>query len=123
MAQLAQLFRRGIVTPLTVEASNELAEWSLTQPARVELITIPDQAIFEEIWQTGVFQAINERCSCLIDDFEEECLRPEAVNEALEVLADKYGKAQSPGVDAFIANLTALLKGAKDRQQCVYFVF
>jgi hypothetical protein len=63
--QLSKFFRRGIVVPLTDRSAEQLSRRSVDDFATVEFLPIVDQSLFEEIWQAGVFQAINGACSTL----------------------------------------------------------
>lgn len=120
--QLSQLFRRGIVVPLTDTTAQQLAQWSVEGIVQVEYLPIPDQSLFEEIWRAGVFQAINDTCSTLISDYEEEDVRPEALGRAIAALAAKQQHIQDPDLRGFVDNLIALCQSGAEKNRPVYFV-
>jgi len=120
--QLAELFRRGVVAPLTDEAAEELAQWSSTATSQVDFLPISTDALFQQIWSTGVFQEMNRACSSMIDDYEEEDLQPDVLRTALDVLDAKTVEVEEIAVKQFLLQLTALCKSALNRNHPVYFV-
>lgn len=120
--QLSQLFRRGIVVPLTDATVQQLASWSVTGTVRVEYLPIPDESLFEQIWNAGVLQAVNERCSTAIDDYEEERVGPEVLELVIASLVAKQQDILAPDVSNFVDNLIDMCKSAIEKQRPLYFV-
>ena len=49
------------------------------------------QDIFDNLWNTGIFQEINPECDSLIDDYEDEFIESQKLNNVLSILEkDKY---------------------------------
>ncbi|MCR5610026.1 MAG: hypothetical protein K6G26_13285 [Lachnospiraceae bacterium] len=46
------------------------------------------QEVFDELYKSGVFSIINDKCDIIIDDYEDEVLTLEKVPVALEVVND-----------------------------------
>ena len=120
--QLAQLFRRGILVPLTDRSAEQFSRWSVDDFVTVEFLPISDQSLFDEIWEAGVFQSLNSACSTLIDDCEEEVLQPDLLEQAIATLIASQRKVTKPAVKLFVESLVAIFRSAQDKHRPVYFV-
>lgn len=120
--QLSELFRRGIVVPLTDRSAEQLARWSVDGFVSVEYLPIVGESLFEEVWNAGIFQSVNTTCSTLIGDYEEEDLQPEVLNTAIAALTAKMGEIKGSTVRSFVEDLIALCKSAMAKNRTVYFV-
>lgn len=118
--QMSQLYRRGVVRPLDDKAARQLASYSIEDSIRAEWLPIPCDSQFDAIWESGVFQRINEVCHVEISDYEEIELPSAQVDMALMVIRHEMNKecAKIP----FFRNLEQLLQAAKDSERSVYFV-
>ena len=119
--QLPRLYRRGVVRPLDEQAANELATYFVEKPIRVEWLAVPGDDQFDEIWEAGILQQINEACGIEISDYEEVELKASDVRKALHVL----GNADHGNRDVvmFFEGLKALLTEAEATASSVYFIF
>jgi hypothetical protein len=120
--QLPQLFRRGIVVPLTDHSAEQLSRGSVDDFVAVGFVPIVSQSLFDEIWEAGLFQSLNSVCSTLIDDYEEEELQPEQLERAIASLAASRHRVMKPGVELFLENLIMLCRSAREKHRSVHFV-
>jgi hypothetical protein len=120
--QLTQLFRRGILVPLTDRSAEQLSRWSVDDFVTVEFLPIGDQSLFDEIWQASIFQSLNSACSTLIDDYEEEVLRPDDLERAIATLSASQRTVKEPAVELFVESLIAICRSALEKHRPVYFV-
>lgn len=65
-----EVFRRGLVLPLSKEALDEMHAGSLSDVNAFRAVMFLDDPQFYRVWETGVFSDINQECSLLIDDYE-----------------------------------------------------
>jgi hypothetical protein len=118
--QMSQLFRRGILRPIDDTAANELSSFHITQPILVEWLPIPSDGQFQLIWDSGLFQRINEACGLAISDFEEVELPWNRIRDAIQ--AAQLSRSQDPHVRAFAVMTTSLLERAWQSEHSVFFV-
>ncbi len=103
-------------------ADTELATWHISTPVRVEYLAFTSDEMFGRVWDSGLFQAINDECDSLIDDYEEEELKPEQVKRILPVLDSVLRKTSDSVVVAFVEELRAMAEEAVRKEFCLYFV-
>lgn len=118
--QLSQLFRRGILRPIDDAAATQLTSFHITQPILVEWLPIPSDAQFQSIWESGVFQRINESCGVAISDFEEVELPSSRLEHAIEAV--RRSRSHDPLVRHFKELTTSLLERARRSDQSVFFI-
>ena len=119
--QLPRLYRRGVVRPLDEQAANELATYHVDIPIRVEWLAVPGDDQFDEIWEAGVLQQINEACGVDISDYEETEVKASEVSKALHVVRNTVH--DNVDVTMFVEGLKALLEEAEAMTSSVYFIF
>lgn len=119
--QLPQLYRRGVVRPLDDHAATQLAAFRIDAPIRAEWLPILGDDEFADIWESGVFQRINEACDIQISDYEEVELKACDIPKALSAL--KCTNNGRRDVVTFVDALKQLLKEAATTTKNVYFVF
>ncbi len=118
--QLPAAFRRGIVAPCNAHARDELSTWFVNRPVRVQYIPI-DDSVFADVWESGLFQAINSLCSSRIDDYEEECIDSSKLPSVIKLLNErKCGYSGSARV--FADNLLELCQQASETDMPVFFI-
>jgi hypothetical protein len=120
--QLSQLFRRGVIVPLTESTAEQLTRWSVDDFARVEYIPIVSQALFEDICEAGVFRVLNRACSANIGDYEEEELKQGLLAHGITALVACRDGITVPAVASFVDCLIGALKTARQQQRSVYFI-
>ena len=120
--QVTELFRRGIVVPLTDRSAEQLSRMWVDDFATVEFLPIVDQSLFDEIWQANVFQSLNSACSTLIDDYEEAVLQPDVLERAISTLSASQRSVKEPAVELFVESLIAICRSAQEKHRPVYFV-
>lgn len=80
----------------------------VTLDARLSLLTIEGDDSFYEIWDSGLFQAINSRIGTLLDDYEEEFVATNDLPAIIEVIGTDYLSANSKVVNEFSRRLREL---------------
>lgn len=118
--QLSQLYRRGVVRPLDDCAAHQLAALKIELPIRVEWLPILDDTQFAAIWESGVFQRINDACGIEIADYEEVELAASKIGPALQVVRKETKSGAA--VSMFFEKLETLLSEAIATNKSVYFV-
>jgi hypothetical protein len=121
--QITQLFRRGIVAPLTDQTADQLATWFVDGLVSIDFLPISNDAMFYKLWDTGIFQSLNQKCGTIIDDYEEEALKPDNMEIAMSVLIEFKQTIKDPDVNLFVENLITLCRSAQKNNHPVYFVF
>ena len=77
--QNSELYRRGIVMPMTQLACNSLLANDVDEDTEVRWLEIQGQRAFDDYWSSGVFQRINASAGTIIDDYEEEVVQPDLI--------------------------------------------
>ncbi|MDZ7616453.1 MAG: hypothetical protein U1E05_05570 [Patescibacteria group bacterium] len=122
--QLSQLFRRGIVVPLTDRTEEQFSRWFVDDFATVAFLPIADESLFEDIFKAGVFHLLNEVCSTTIDDYEEEALPATTLERGITALAARQKElTEQRNVGLFVESLIMILRLALENHRPVYFVF
>lgn len=119
--QLPQLYRRGVVRPLDDCAAKQLAAFKIESPIRVEWLQLMGDDHFALIWESGLFQRINDSCGIEISDYEEVELEASKVAAALNAVQATH--VTNCSASAFIERLEGLLYDAITSSRSVYFVF
>ncbi len=70
---------------------------------------------FTELWNSNFFAAINGKCDLLIDDFESEILKPDAIEYGLKLFEDYPGLIRK--------EMYAAMKEAKEYNIALCFDF
>jgi len=99
----------------------QLARCCIETPIRTEWIPVLNEEQFVELWETGVFQKINNTCGINISDYEEVVLRPSQLEAAIGVVRE-FPNLQG-STRAFFEGLASLLKDAAEDGRSVYFIF
>lgn len=120
--QLSELFRRGVVTPLSDGLEVDFAEGYCTRLGRVEFLPIASQALFEEIWESDLIGTLNSACSVAINDYEEESIPYSRLEDAIKSLSLINLASRSDNVRQFRSLLIELMSQAKTNGRPVYFI-
>jgi hypothetical protein len=122
--QNSELFRRGVVLPLDLEAEKLLRVNEVSEEMAVRYVEIPDQSFFEILWNLGLFQAINARSGSLLDDYEEAFIEASAVNFVLDSIDEVKTKeeAQHIEVRSFLNELSRLAVASQELKRPLLFV-
>jgi hypothetical protein len=122
--QNSELYRRGIVIPLDVEAELSLRNNDITECTNVCVLQIPDDGVFEELWSIGLFREINSRCSALLDDYEEDWIEAElaqGIVAAIETVVQTQTPLP-PAVSRFLVDARRVIVEAVAQSRPVLFV-
>lgn len=122
MKQLSEIWRRGIVLPLTIEKAKEMATFYVSTGSDVQYLSIENDVFFYRLWQTGIFEELNKRCNVLIDDFEEEDLQPEYLKEALSIITKYRSLVKDSQIYKFLRLFESLVKRGISLGFPVYFI-
>jgi hypothetical protein len=121
--QLAEKFRRGVVVPLDDESAATLRTLEVAETTRVHYVEINDQATFEAIWRTGIFDAVGKATGCIVEDYDEEEIPAAMVARVCE-LSELYASKGAGGADGvrFFNALAEACKLAQRDQRSIYFI-
>jgi hypothetical protein len=119
--QPSELWRRGVVMALTAEAAEQIDAGNVDESTPVQFLPIPGEALFGELWGSGLFAAINRACGSLIDDYESEWLQPEQLPAAGRVVDALHRKRPDGEVGEFLRGLSALIGRAIEGRMRLYF--
>ena len=122
--QTSEIFRRGVVLPLTDDAESHLRANDVSEGMSVRYLEIADQILFEALWASGVFQRINERAGILIDDYEEEFVEKDALPEIRHAVDEVRSSAVplNSRVQGFLETLSGLVAEAQRMERPMLFV-
>ena len=118
--QPSELWRSGVVLPLDDAARKAIEDWAVTRDTRVQYVALEARA--EALWTCGVFQALNDACGTLIDEYEEAWLPVSQVPAAQEVLASYTARAEAGSVVESLEALSSLLAASIRLRQPALFV-
>jgi hypothetical protein len=110
---------KTICTPKSPEAMERLDTDSCIDGDLVEL-ELPQDS-FERLWNSGLFDELNRALSILIDDFEDEKIVGELVDEAILVL-DRFIDSGKAPQNIFL-EIRRLLNVAKKSRTGLFFYF
>ncbi len=122
MKQLPELWRRGIIIPLTSAKAKEMAQLFVSSESDAEYLPIQGDDFFYRIWKTNLFQDLNQRCNLLIDDFQEEALPPESLGDTLCVINEHKSRTSDLKLSDLLTSLEDLVRRAVKLEVPVYFV-
>ena len=108
-----------ISVPLSVDAMNRL-DFNEVQPGDVEEIEL-DRSHYVFAFESGLFDALNDRLGIMIDDYEDESIKDiQKLKLGLEIIENtKINIEYAP----FFEELERLFKLALEKQTGVFFFF
>jgi hypothetical protein len=118
--QISERFRRSIVVPRDLAAQEDLDCEDVDYRTQVDVLWLDDDNLFNQAWDEGVFERINDAANALIGDYETEKLMPQQIEMAMQAL--RGANTNFPAVRAFIDDLCALCELAIERKVPMYFV-
>ena len=108
-----------IVVPLDTRAMERL---DMDEAADAELNTLElDQLDFDELWNSGVFQALNDKLETVIDDYEDESIQGAGTLKLAERIIAELIEA-NPKI-ANLRRLRELAEFAADKNTGLFFYF
>lgn len=110
---------KTICTPKSADAMKRLDTDTCIDGDLVEL-ALP-QDCFESLWSSGLFDELNRALSIMIDDFEDEKIVGESVDEAILVL-DRFIDSDKAPQNIFL-EIRRLLILAKKSRTGLFFYF
>lgn len=120
--QCTELFRRGIVMPLTDEALEEIEANDVSEATAVRYVAIRADGLFESLWSRGLFADINQRCNVCLDDYEEDWIDSADLKHVLAAVDAQLSKYSSPPVTQFLVDLKRLVMEAIASKSPLLFV-
>jgi hypothetical protein len=121
--QPSELWRRGVVMPLSTGVIERIAAWNVDESVEVDFLPIDDESLFQQLCSIGLFLEINDACSTLIDDYESEWLPPEQFPAAAKVICRLQRQNSNARVGQFLNQLSNMIDRATVRQMPLYFEF
>jgi len=122
--QNSELFRRGVVLPLDLDAEKLLRLNSADEATRVRYLEIENQQEFEVLWKSGVFQRINAIAESFLDDYEEDFLDVKNMSSILTAIEDTQitNKVSSVEEERFMIALSSMASEAASLGRPLLFV-
>lgn len=122
--QNSEIFRRGVVLPLNLEAEERLRINDAMETTPVRYLEIEDQVAFDLLWKTGIFQQINGQTKALIDDYEEGFVEACEMSDVLDAIrrTRDANKAGHIVVVRFLDSLSSLASEAAVSGRPLLFV-
>ena len=118
-----ELFRRGMVLPLSESALLEIRSDTITDQSHFRVVPFTGDEQFYRIWKTGVFLEINRRYGTMIDDFESENIEGDfdmLANLLLDASNDNSLLEQDRDLLREMRDLAVQAKGVKTS---LFFIF
>lgn len=75
---------RHVIVPKDSKAMNDY-DFDMHTPEQIYLWKMTDNE-FKNLWKMGIFHKINNACNVLIDDYEEEVIPFEKLQQAKEII-------------------------------------
>lgn len=122
--QTSELYRRGIVLPLTDEAESALRQNNVTETTDVECLDLATDKYFYMVWP--VFQQVNHLCETIFDDYEETLVEGDTINcmiQAIKSYRLERDAEKEQDESAFLEKLEAMLQRAIALKKPVVAVF
>ncbi len=120
--QPTELWRRGVVLPHNPEVAQRINDWDVDESVAVEYLAITDGALFSQLWDIGLFAAINEACGTRIDDYEAEWLLPAHFPTATIIVERLLKNHCNRELGDFLRRLSGLIGRAAEARMPLYFV-
>jgi hypothetical protein len=119
--QNSELYRRGIVLPLDQGAEECLRTGDVTESTPVRCLTI-DEAFFMDLCAWGLFRRISHHIDVLIDDYEEEFVEAELLDEVQAAIQETRAQRNAGDIEPFLDDLSALVTEAQSLGRPILFV-
>lgn len=120
--RFSELYCQGVVLPLDRQAEECLRAGDADSSMRVRFLEIPDRKVIGDLWQLNLFEQINAKCACLIDEHEAAWIDASAITEMLAVIDSTAAVACEPETRAFLDELRALVAKARAISRSLLFV-
>lgn len=119
--QPSALYRMGVVMPLDDDAEAQLRACDVEESAPVRAVSLGDE-VFSTLWIAGFFRDVNERCSGLIDEYEDEIIEPTQLAGVVAAVDDVLRRDWLPDERAFLRDLRELAFCARNDHRPLMFV-
>lgn len=93
-------------------------EYGEAKPEQITEWRLSDED-FDKLYKLGVFEAINNQCEVIIDDFESEWIEGDGLKEAIKALEEVYGAENLKA----LKRLKELIVLAIENNTCIDFDF
>jgi len=113
---LSQLFRQGIVMPLSDEAEMALRYEDVDRQTPVEFLKISDE-IFLQLWFHGVIRAMRDHCGVPFNEYETDIIETDRVPDLKRAIAKPVNVSPE-----FMAALSSLIQKAVSLHRPLFFV-
>lgn len=98
--QNSELYRRGFVVPLNKEAELLLRNNNVSEETNVDFFEIPTEESFENLWEKGLFERINNSLGTMIDDYEEEIIENDKLDILIETVEEFINSQKTKIIEA-----------------------
>jgi len=119
----SELYRRGIVLPLSAEACDAIRANSADENTPARTLNLSNDILFYDLWNWGILNQINAVCGSLIDEHEEDELPFEKLADVLGVIDEFLLKREAIGDRrTFLLALRQLCLAAQSSRTSLFFV-
>jgi hypothetical protein len=110
--QVSEIYRRGIVLPLVDAAEEDLRYNDIEPTTAVRCLKITTDQLFANLWNSGVFEQINNLCGSLINDYEQDFVESSQLKKLRNVVEEAIGGASNRELKDFLISLRELANSA-----------
>ncbi len=121
--QNSELYRRGVVTPLNVEAELALRDNNANLNTKVDFFEFQNDRIFESLWDKKLFERINRCCDARLRNYGEDIIEFEKLKSLKkEVVRMKDSSIFSLDEKEVISELKRLCELAIKKKMPLFFI-
>lgn len=121
--QVSELFRRGVVMPTGATAEEALREGDVDADTEVVWIQIPGgDGFFDRIWQSQIFERINDALDRCIDDYADEWIEPSDLDLLSSIVDRTRDEASCEELREWLQHLSELAARAQRERRPLLFV-
>ena len=111
--------KRYITVPTTIKSMKEFEYGNIIEDEIEEVMLTNDE--FDKIWNLGLFENLNTACNAMIDDYEEDTIEIDQLENALEVVTSLNNALFERS--ELIERIQELIKLAIKCKTCIIFDF
>lgn len=121
--QNSELFRRGAVVPLDLDALLALRAWDVSESTPVTVALLEAEDDFSWLWTRGFFGRINAVTGATLDDYEEDEIAAEYAGRVLKVVGQFQALRDVPaGIRVFLTVLAAVCAASEHLGMPIFFI-
>lgn len=120
--QLAEVFRLGIVVPLTDETNFQLKAGDINGLVEVKLLSL-NQEDFYLIWESGLFEEMNVSLGLEISEYEDNRIEFQFLESCLTIVKKYFMDGKNEIIKSLLNKIYDILFFGASIKMPVYFFF